>query len=220
MKRAIIACETIKEDLEPLINNIDYEAEVIWLDKNLHAVPQNLNVELQKTIDRLSDCDEIILTYLLCGNALLGIKSDNSLLRFIKGDDCIYADLCLRDDYKDLRCSSFFLSHGWMDTDRNILVEYQATVDKYGEKRAKHIWDVMYKNYKHLCYMELKEDDSLTKEEEERINIMAEYANVDVIHVKGSTLMYEKLLSLEDDPGIAVIDKGHVITFEDVKTLK
>ena len=217
MKRTIIACGTIRDDIEPIIESINYEAEVIWLDKNLHAVPQNLNTELQKTIDSLSECDEIILTYLLCGNALLGLHSDTSILRFIKGDDCIYADLCLRDDYKDLRCSSFFLSHGWMNTERNIIVEYQKTIEKYGEKRGKHIWDVMYRNYKHLAYMQLQEDDILTPEEEDRINTMAEYANVDVIRVKGSTLMYEKLLFLEDDPAIAVIEKGHTITLEDTK---
>lgn len=217
MKRAIIACGTVKEDLEPIINNIDYEAEVVWMDKSLHSVPQNLNAELQKTIDSLSDCDEIILTYLLCGNALLGLKSEHSVLRFLKGDDCIYADLCCRADYKDLRCSSFFISHGWMDTERNILVDYQNAVARYGEKRAKHIWEVMYKNYKHLAYMELSDNDVLTAEEQARIDAMAEYANVDVIHVRGSMEMYERLLSLKDDPAVAVIEKGHEIGLSDTK---
>lgn len=221
MKRAIIGCEILKKDIGGLIEKIPYEADTVWLDQELHAFPEKLRDAIQETIDGLKGYDEIILTFLLCGNALLGIKSDNSVLRFIKGDDCIYADLCCRDDYLELRSTSFFVSHSWLQTERNIVTEYQRTVDKYGEKRAKHIWEIMYKNYKYLAYMQLEdEDDELTPEEAARMRFMAECAKVEIKTVKGSLEMYEKLLSLTDDPGIAVIEKGHAITAEDTRPPK
>ncbi len=221
MKRAIIGCSMIREDIEKLLENLPYEADIVWMDEHLHAVPSKLHDALQEKIDELKDYDEIILTYLLCGNALLGIKSDSSVLRFLRGDDCIYADLCLREDYSQVRFASIFLSHGWLGTERNGLSEYEKSVERYGEKRARHIWDVMYKNYKNLVYMKLdSDDDTIPEEDRERVNRMAELTNLQIKCLRGSTEMYARLLSLAEDPGIAVIEKGHEITVEDTKAVK
>ncbi len=149
----------IKKDIEPLIKGLGYEYELIWLDETLHNTPQKLHDTLQETIDSLSDCDEIILTYLLCGNALVGIKSDHSELRFLKGDDCICACMSLREDYKQLRTSAIFLSSGWLSSQRSPLTEYDALLQKYGEKRTKTVYNAMYRNYKNIVYMKMDENE-------------------------------------------------------------
>lgn len=221
MKRAIIGCSMIKEDIEKLLEHLPYEADIIWMDEHLHAVPTKLHDALQEKINELQDYDEIILTYLLCGNALLGIKSEHSVLRFLRGDDCIYADLCLREDYSQIRFASIFLSHGWLGTERNGLAEYERSLERYGEARTRRIWDMMYKNYKNLVYMKLdSDDDTIPEEDRERVEKMAELAKLEIKCLQGSTEMYARLFSLADDPGIAVIEAGHEITAEDTKAAK
>ena len=212
MKRAIVGCGIIKQDIEHLLNDLPYEADVFWLDEKLHEFPDNLRKVLQEKIDELTDYDEIILGYMLCGNGLLGIKSGKSTLRFIKGDDCIYANLCHRDDYTALRSSSIFLSHGWLSTNRNSLSEYQKTVEKYGEKRAKRIYDAMYKNYKHVAYMQL--DDEISEEDRLKVDEMAQIMTVEPLYVKGSLELFRDLFYLKENDKIYVLDADKEITME------
>ena len=212
MKRAIIGCGIIKSDIEPIVESLPYEADVFWLDAELHNVPENLKNVLQEKINELRDCDEIIITYALCGNAMLGIKSDTSTLIFIRGDDCIYADMCHRDDYMDLRRSSIFLSRGWLSTRRNADVMYQETLAKYGERRTKMIYEAMYGNYRHLVYMKL--EDEVDDETMAKLEKLSEIMDTDILILEGSLEMYRELLELKDSEHIARLEPGTEVTMD------
>ena len=212
MKRAIIGCGIIRSDIEPIVESLSYEADVFWLDPELHNVPENLKTVLQEKIDELGDYDEIIITYALCGNALLGIKSGTSTLIFIRGDDCIYADMCHRDDYMDLRRSSIFLSRGWLSTRRNADVMYQETLEKYGERRTRMIYETMYGNYKHLVYMKL--EDEVDPETMQKLEKLSEIMDTDILILEGSLEMYRELLELKDSVHIARLEPGTEVTMD------
>lgn len=209
-KRAILGCGIIRNDIEDLLRDLPYEADIIWMDEDLHNSPEKLHDELQKTIDSLQDYDEIILSYLLCGNALLKITGGRVPLRFIKGDDCIYASLCHRDDYMDLRSSSIFMSKGWLSTRRNAVAEYEATVEKYGERRTKMVYEAMYHNYRHLVYM--KTEDTVDPEAADKLTGLAQIMDTDVLYIDGSRELYRKLLRLEESDEIAVLSPGEEVT--------
>lgn len=210
MKRAIIGCGIIKSDIEGIIRELPYEATVIWLDETLHNIPDNLRTVLQETIDGLQDYDEIIITYALCGNALLGIKSEKASLIFIRGDDCIYADMCHRPDYFDLRRTSIFLSRGWLSTDRNPKTEYEKSVEKYGERRTRMIYEALYHNYKHLVYMKM--EDELDEKTKKTLDDFAEIMDVDILVLDGSVEMYRDLLELRPSEHIIKLPPGTEIT--------
>ena len=212
MKRAIIGCGIIRNDIESIVKSLPYEADVFWLDADLHNIPENLKTVLQEKIDELCDYDEIIITYALCGNALLGIKSNHSKLIFIKGDDCIYANMCHRSDYMDLRSSSIFLSRGWLSTRRNADVMYRQTLEKYGERRTKMIYDAMYGNYKHLVYMKL--EDEVDDETMEKLEKLAEVMDTDILILDGSLEMYQELLELKDSEHIIRLEPGTPVTLD------
>ena len=212
MKRAIVGCGIIRKDIEHLLTALPYEADIFWLDEKLHEFPEKLRDALQEKINELEDYDEIILGYLLCGNGLLGIKSGNSKLRFIKGDDCIYANLCHREDYSELRRTSIFLSNGWLSTNRNGLTEYQRTLEKYGEKRTKMIYEAMYKNYKYVAYMQL--DEEVTDDHRKKVSELAEVMDVEPLYVQGSLQLFEDLFQLKDNEKIYILEPGTEITAE------
>lgn len=209
-KRAVLVCGIIRKDIEDILSSLPYEADIIEMDEQLHNSPEKLRDAIQEKIDSLEGYDEIILTYLLCGNALLGIKSGSVPLRFIKGDDCIYACLCHRSDYQDLRSSSIFMSKGWLSTRRNAVAEYEETLKKYGERRTRIVYEAMYHNYRHLVYMQT--EDSVSAETEEKLSGLSEIMDTDILYIDGSVELYRKLLMLEDSDDIFVLGPGCEVT--------
>ncbi len=210
MKRAVIGCGIIRRDIGKIVDGLPYEADVFWLDEDLHNTPAKLHDALQAKIGELGDYGEIILTYLLCGNALIGIGSDTSRIRFLRGDDCIYAQMCLCPEYRELRPRSFFLSHGWLSTSRNSLEEYDRTVEKYGERRARRICDALYRNYRNVVYMKL--GGEVPEEDREKVLRFAELAKVEPLYMDGSLELYRKLLWLEDCPEVTVLEAGERVS--------
>ena len=210
MKRGIIGCGIIRKDIQEMVDQLPYEAEICWLDEDLHSYPAKLHDEIQKKIDEMSECEEIVLTYLLCGNALVGIGSDTSRVRFIKGDDCIYAELCSLPEYKELRSRSFFLSHGWLNTRRNSIEDYRQTVEKYGEKRARRIYDALYRNYRNVIYMRM--NGETPEEDQRKVEEFAAITKLEPRYVDGSLELYRKLLYLEEDERITVLQPGERVS--------
>ena len=210
MKRAVIGCGIIRRDIQSIVDGLPYEADVHWLDEELHNDPSKLHDLLQQKIDELSGCDEIILTFLLCGNALLGIGSETSRLRFIRGDDCVYAEMCALPEYRELRPRSFFLSHGWLNTKRNSIEEYRRTEEKYGPKRARMIYGALYRNYRNVVYMKM--GDGIPEGDLEKVRAFAELTKLEPLYLDGSLEMYRKLLMLEDCPEVVVLEPGERVT--------
>ena len=47
-------------------------------------------------------------------------------------------------------CGTYFLTKGWLDYERNIWVEYQTTVGRFGKDRACRIYKAMLRHYQRL----------------------------------------------------------------------
>lgn len=211
MKRAIIGCSIIKSDISDIIEGLPYECDVFWMDENLHDFPEKLHAALQEKIDELSDYDEIILSFMLCGNALLGIKSETSRLIFMIADDCIYATMCQRKDYPELRKTSIFTSRGWLSTKRNMMSEYERSAKRYGEERAKRIFEMMYKNYKHAVYMQL--EDTVSDENRQKAEEMASKLGLELLYRDGSLDFYRELFDINRSSSrICVLEPGNAVS--------
>lgn len=211
MKRAIIGCGIIKSDIEQIVESLPYECDVFWMDESLHDRPERLHDVLQEKINELCDYDEIILTFMLCGNGLLGLKSETSRLVFMLGDDCVYATMCDRADYSDLRRTSIFTSRAWLNTKKNTLEEYERSVKRYGEKRAKSIFEMMYKNYKNIVYMQLEPEVSLASKQ--KAENMAKQLGLELLYKEGSLDFYKELFDVSHASSrICVLEPGNAVT--------
>ena len=91
MKRILIGCEILKNELIEIIEKNQLKMDTVWLDEDLHNHPEKLKVELQTKIDELDGYDEVILSYGLCGNAMLGITATHCDLIYPRVEDCITA---------------------------------------------------------------------------------------------------------------------------------
>ena len=94
----------------------------------------------------------MLLLFGTCGNSLVGIKAGDFELVLPRVDDCI--SLLIGSPKKRVDISAekaaYFLTEGWMRGERNIWVEYQHSLDVYGEEMAQEICDMLYGHYRTL----------------------------------------------------------------------
>lgn len=155
MKNAIIACEMIRDEVHKAIEDTNCSYPVIWLEDTLHMYPSKLKDSLQQEIKKLNQehYDHLLFAYGYCGNAFIGIESGSSSLVIPKVNDC--TDMLLHGTDISARCQGcYYLTRGWLESEKSINKEYDFYINRYGEKRAKRIMDVMLAHYKNMMLID------------------------------------------------------------------
>ena len=152
----IIACETVKDELEYSIKECGKSFDILWIESGLHNTPNKLTIRLQEELDQIDGCERVLLCFGTCGNAVLGLKTGRFELIMPRVDDCIsllFGSVKARRDY-DKEAAAYYLTEGWLRGERNLLVEYDYSVEKYGAEQAKEIADMMYGHYRTMALFE------------------------------------------------------------------
>ncbi|MDP4176841.1 MAG: DUF1638 domain-containing protein [Bacillota bacterium] len=192
MRVKIIACEVMQEELlsiEPL-DGVDYE----FVPMKFHLYPDKLHIELQRIIDKSIDYSRIILAFGLCGGAAKNLKSASSILTIPRVHDCISIFLGSRKNYErisKIKKGTFYLTSGWMRTEKSILSEHERISRKYGEKKSLKILNKMYDSYKRILYIQTgnkNEEDSIEKSKE-----ISKLLSLDYEMMKGSNEFIKKI---------------------------
>lgn len=156
MQRILIACSMLEDEIKKVYKEIECNIPVIWVERGFHNTPEKLNGELQKIIDEHQDCDEILLTFGLCGNGTEGIVSKNTMLVMPRFDDCINMLLCKgkRESRGLTKADSIYITRGWTLDSESILSQYDKYVEDYGEESAEGIIEMMYEHYKTITVID------------------------------------------------------------------
>jgi hypothetical protein len=214
MKNKIIACEVMKEEILSMGSIKDVEFEFVSMD--YHLYPKKLKIELQDIIDRSTGYNKIILAFGLCGGASNGLKANDSTLIIPKVHDCISVFLyngtkCVCDFKKEI--GVFYLTSGWMITEKSILSDHKRILKKYGEKKAFSILKRMYDDYKKVLFIKTgssSEDEVIVQSKE-----IAKLIGVEHEIVKGKTDFIEKIVKGPwDDKNFINIAPGEILTEE------
>ena len=154
MNTFIIACETLKDELNKAVEETGCEYPVLYIESGLHDVPKKLNKVLQETIDKGEEqgADRLLFVMGFCGNATQGIKPKTSTLIIPRVDDCITLLLGSQKRRKELQESggTYFMTKGWVDGERNILSMRQYMMERYGEDAGEEIFNMMFGNYSRI----------------------------------------------------------------------
>ena len=148
MRRCIIACRTLERELNFILKKHRCQDPVIWLNAGDHNVPSRRKAAVEAALAECEGYDKVLLVMSFCGNALLGIDSGTHTLLLPCLDDCI--GLLLKEPR---RSDTYYLTDGWLAGERNILVEYESTLEKYGPERTTRIFTAMLRNYRYLAYL-------------------------------------------------------------------
>lgn len=212
-KRKLLACETLRDEVELLLEKDDIQIDVQWMSNELHTHPENLRDALQKEIDASADMDELLFAYGNCGNGLVGLKSETSTLIIPKFGDCIDIFLWQCERLERVRTNTYFLTRGWLNGNQGLEWEIDYNIKRFGEKRARRIMDMMYKHYTQLMLIDTGAYD--LNEEMPRVNRIAETIGMEPVIQKGDLTPIQKLLHGIWDEDFCIIPPGRETTYKD-----
>jgi hypothetical protein len=176
--------------------------------------PNKLRDRLQQEINKLNEdqYDYILFAYGYCGNSFVDIESGNSHLVIPKVNDC--TDILLYgSDVKSKHKGSYYLTKGWLESEKAIGKEYDLYTRKYGEKRAKRIMDVMLANYDSMIMIDTGAYD--IKEYEKQAKNLADRLGLDFFMVKGNIKLLIDLFSGKwDDQLFRIIEPHTTISID------
>lgn len=155
-KTAVIACETIRDELLKVKEEIKCGYPVLWLPSGLHNTPDKLRSTLSERMKENRETERFLFAMGYCGNSVEGLEAGNAELVIPRVDDCISLLLGSVTRRKELcrGCGTYFFTKGWLNGERNLWAEYRYTVEKYGEKRAKRVMSAMLHNYERLAVVD------------------------------------------------------------------
>lgn len=220
MNTIALACQTISEEVMLVINALEVPFPVLWVDAGLHNFPEKLSSRLQEEINRIENVDQILLLFGLCGNALLGLVSQNAHLIIPRVDDCISL-LLGGNEQRNLishQDRAYFLTKGMLTYENNLRDEFFRCIKKYGYQKTQEIFRLMLKNYKNLDVIDtgaynlaelLPKTEKLATE-------------LDLSHkiVSGSLKILFQAFRGEWDKEFAVIKPGQIITLRNLNITK
>jgi hypothetical protein len=152
VETVILACNTIRDELEKAAREAGCPHSFVWVESGLHLVTDSLRRRLQEELDRISGAQRVLLAFGFCGNAVAGLKSGDYQLVIPRVDDCITLLMGSKENRE--RCSQhggvYFLTKGWLEGEINIWKEYQAVLERFGPERTERIYQRMLAHYKFL----------------------------------------------------------------------
>lgn len=181
MNAVIIACQTIENELLAAMKAEGVGYPIRWIEAGLHNVPKLLNERLQEELDACRGYDTVLLAMSFCGNSLIGLKTHDFQLVIPRSDDCITLLLGSLERRQEMGYT-YFLTEGWLKGERNIWVEFESCIERYGEKRGKRIFDSLFAHYKYLALVDTGAYDvEVAEEEAKRIGekLGLEYRKID-----------------------------------------
>jgi methylenetetrahydrofolate reductase (NADPH) len=212
LRRAAIACKAIEGELRLVL---PADVELRALEQGLHRTPPKLRESLQQEIDSI-DADEILMGYGLCGNGIVGLRSNRARLVVPAVDDCISMLLGSFQRYKEeflKEPGTYWLSQGWIEHSEDPYKEYLRCLDKYGEETALWVAGEMMKGYTRLALIDT--GTCPISDLRDYARTFASFFNLEYMEMKGSDSLFRSLISRElNGHHFVVVEPGQEITQE------
>jgi hypothetical protein len=158
----LIACDVLTREVCHCVARSPHTIDVEFTEKGQHEDSDRLRLLLQQKIDRTAEkgtpYDAILLAYGLCGNATVQLEARNTRLVLPRAHDCCTIYLGSRQRFRELFAdnpSRPFSSAGYMergdsylhdgDTGRLLGLDrsYEDFVAQYGEENAEYIMETL-----------------------------------------------------------------------------
>jgi len=213
MSTVILACRTIAHEIESAIRTTGVPYPVCWVESELHNRPEKLRAEIQSKIDGTTNVDTIILAFGLCGNGLVGLRSETARLVLPKTEDCIA--LLLGSQERRTRLAKeaprYFLTKGWLESETSIAREYDYCVRKFGPQRGLKVMRKMLEGYRYFTFIETCGYDSSPYVAQ--TETLAREVGLDHQVIEGSSRFFEKLLLGPWDDEFIIVQPGNPVEF-------
>ena len=209
----IIACETLRKELELAMARTGCAYPVIWVESGLHEFPEKLRAHLQKIIDDLEH-DTALLAFGFCGNSAVGLNTPRARLVMPRAADCIPLFLGSVERRERMGNTTYFFTEGYLQGERNLATEYGHYAERYDPETAVWLIREMMKHYERFAVIDTGAFDPA--QVAGRISAVAELLELPVEIVPGGVEFFCELLSGPwPDERFLTVEPGGSITLED-----
>lgn len=205
---AVIACRMLQDELTLAMRQTGRTYPVIWLDSRLHETPGRLHAELKSAIASCQDADTLLLAMAFCGNAIDGIGAPDRQLVIPCFQDCIGMLLS-----EPRHTDAFYLTHGWLVGDQTLLEGYRRAEQRYGEKKARFIYQAMLGNYRAFSMIDTGAYDMEACQD--ITNQMSSTFQKALSRSRGTTHILHKLLLGHWDEDFLLVRPGETVILQD-----
>ncbi len=214
MNTVILACQTVFDELNMVIEETGVSHPVYWIESGLHNTTGKLHKKIQEELENLQESETVLLAFGYCGNALQGIGSDYSRLVMPRIDDCISMLLGSAQERqkRDKEQTTYFFTAGWLKYERSLVQEYEYARKKYGQERALELMKMMLKHYERFALIDTGAYD-LTPHLDE-IKKLSSVLEMDQQVIKGSLRIFRKLLTGPWDEEFIIVPPGEKIALD------
>ena len=156
MRIAVVACQTIRDELRLALQETGVNYPVLYIEAGLHNKPGALHGRIQRELDMLDNVDTVLLVFGYCGNSMLGVKSAKFQIIVPRVDDCISLLLGSTRARREIsqEMGTYFITKGWLECEQNIIWEYERCVVRYGEQRALRLMKRMLGHYRRFMVID------------------------------------------------------------------
>jgi hypothetical protein len=211
----IVACETLKQELEAVMKQRRCEYPVIWIDAGKHQWPDKLHIAIQEAIDGVSpSCKTVLLLFGFCGNALLGIEARNRRLVIPRVADCIPLFIGSRKEREAYGAGTYFFTGGYLNAGSSIASDTSRVFQRYGKKRGLSILKKMIGHYKDFAVIDTGTFD--VPEVKATVEDFARLVEIPVKVIPGNLRFIDALLAGPwQEDSFLTVKPGEKITFKD-----
>ncbi len=211
----IIACGSLKPEIDSVVNQTDLPVEVVYLPQDLHRTPDRMKDAVQKALDRVSpEIKKVVLGYGLCSNGVVGVKAPPQGLYIPKMHDCIGMFLGSHKQFMEYfrnEPGTYYLTKSWIDNRKDPmgLVENEYT-KRVGREWAEEAMRSEIQNYKFIAYIEtgIGDDEQYKKIAKEN----AKHFGKTYKELKGSTHFFKRMIEGPmEEPDFLYFEPGQTV---------
>ena len=214
MKYLVIACNIMKDELLRFEGN---GISFIFLEQSLHRTPQKMKEVIKEEVEKADswDGDYIILSYGLCSNGILGVKSNRHAIVIPRVHDCIALFLGSWEKYAEehqKEPGTYYLTKGWIEEGKSPLGIYHEYSERYGAETAEWVIKEELKNYTRIALVDT--GLHLTETHRDHAKENARFLNLRYEEINGSLAFFEKMLRGWWDKDFIILKPGEEATLE------
>ena len=210
----IVACKTLAPEIELVMRWRGVDMPVTFVESGKHLWPDKLRDCIQESIDSVPAGKTILLVFGFCGNSMVGVKSRSHILVMPRAADCIPLFLGSRKTREEYGIYTYFFTKGYLESESNIVRDYETVMKKYGEKRSLRVMREMMKHYKSIAIVDTGAFDP--GELTEKVAPLAEIIDLPVSIVPGNLRIIDALLTGEwGEDEFLIIPGGSEISLEE-----
>jgi hypothetical protein len=211
----IVACETLKDELELIMRRNGCNYPVVWVESGLHAWPEKLKARIVELVAGLDAGHKtVLLLFGFCGTSLVGLEAGNRTLVMPFVSDCIPIFLGSNERRCEFGIDTYFFTKGYLRGEKNVVNEFGHYAKRYGPQRALRILKKLLEHYRRFAVVDTGafEVEPVTED----IRKVAEILELPVVQADGNLSLIEDLLKGDWTPErFLVVPPNGGITFED-----